>query len=320
MTARTGARTGARTQTREPVLDEVADGVFAYVQPDGGWCVNNAGVLSSDGVVALVDTAATERRTRALRERVTAGGRPAPSAVVNTHSHGDHTFGNYLFPEATVYAHHETRREMDAAGLHLTTVWPEVAWGALELALPTVTHRAGMTLHVGSLTAELVHMGVAHSTNDTVVWVPERRVLFTGDIAMSGVTPFCPMGSIAGSLAAIERMRAFGPETVVTGHGPVGGVEVLDASADYLRWVQELAREALAADLTPTQAAWEADLGPFAGLLETERLIPNLHRAYAEERNAAHGGALDMGLVIEEMGVLFAEMTRYHGGPLRCEA
>lgn len=304
----------------EPVLDEVADGVFAYIQPDGGWCVNNAGVLASDGAVALVDTAATETRARRLREQVLATTGKAPFAVVNTHSHGDHVFGNFVFDEATVFAHQETRREIDLAGLHLTELWPGVEWGAIELSLPTVTYDEGLTLHVGGLRAELIHIGLAHSTNDTVVWVPERKVLFTGDIVMSGVTPFCPLGSISGSLRAIEQLRELGATTVVTGHGPVGGPEVFDGTEQYLRWVKELAAQGVAAGLTPAEVAREADLGPFAEFLETERLVPNLHRAFAEERFAAHGDSLDMARIIKEMGVIFGEMIEYNGGPLSCHA
>lgn len=304
----------------EPVLWEVAEGVFAYVQPDGGWCVNNAGLIASGGVGALVDTAATEARSRRLREQVLAGGRSAPAMLVNTHSHGDHTFGNYLFPEATVYAHAEARREMQQAELHLTEMWPGVVWGDIEVALPQVTYRGGMTLHVGDLAVELLHLGPAHTVNDTVVWVPERRVLFTGDIVMSGVTPFCPLGSITGSLKAVEQLRGLEPVTVVTGHGPVAGPEVFDVAEAYLRWVQGLAEQGLRAGLAPKDMAREADLGEFAELLEPSRLIPNLHRAYAEERNAAHGEALDVGAMIKEMGAVFQEMADYNGGPLSCHA
>jgi cyclase len=304
----------------EPVLQEVADGVFAYVQPYGGWCVNNAGVLASGNAVALVDTAATESRARRLREHVVSDGRPAPFAVINTHSHGDHTFGNFVFPEATVFAHQHARNEMAMAGLHLTELWPEVVWGEIEVALPTVTYQDRMTLHVGELSAELVHIGPAHTTNDTVVWVPERRVLFTGDIVMSGITLFCPLGSISGSLRAIELLRGFGAAVVVSGHGPVGGPEVFDVAERYLRWIQGLAKEGVAARLAPAQVAREADLGPFADLGESERLVPNLHRAFAEERNVALGEELDIAAMVKEMGVIFQEMVDYHGGPLSCHA
>ena len=298
----------------EPILQEVAAGVFAYLQPEGGWCVNNAGVLASGGSVALVDTAATEARARAMRDRVLAGGSPAPSLIVNTHSHGDHTFGNMVFPEATVVAHANARDEMERAGLHLTQLWPDVDWGRVEVALPAVTYRDRLTVHVGDLTAELLHYGLAHTANDTVVWIPECKVVFTGDIVMSEFTPFVPLGSVAGSLKAIEQLRGLGATTVVTGHGPVAGPEVFDVGEAYLRWVQRLAEDGIAAGVEPLEVAREADLGEFAELGEPERLVANLHRAYAEHHDPETELGFDV--LLKQMGVIFGEMIEYHGGPL----
>ncbi|UXY19498.1 MBL fold metallo-hydrolase [Streptomyces cynarae] len=302
-----------RTES-EPRLEEVADQVFAYVQPDGGWCLNNAGLIVSGGECALVDTAATESRALALRDAVCRVSPGAPRTVVNTHFHGDHTFGNFVFaPQAVVVAHERTRAEMAGAGLHLTTLWPDVEWGGLSLALPSLTYRDRLTLHVGEVTAELLHLGPGHTTDDTVVWLPEQRVLFTGDLVMSDVTPFCPMGSVSGSLDAIAELRRLGARTVVTGHGPVAGPEVLDRADGYLRWVQELARQGLEAKLGPLELARETDLGEYGELLDSERLVPNLHRAYAEALGGLPGERLDI-------GVLFGEMVEFHGGLPACHA
>ncbi|MEU9144390.1 MBL fold metallo-hydrolase [Streptomyces sp. NPDC048349] len=296
-------------------LTEIADGVHAYVQGDGGWCLNNAGLVTGgNGQSLLVDTAATERRARDLRERVLRLVPGPPRALVNTHFHGDHTFGNYLFPEALVIAHEQTRTMMDLAGLHLTGLWPDVCWGDLELALPDVTYRDALTLHIGGVRAELLHLGpAAHTTNDTAVWLPEQRVLFAGDLLMANAAPFCLMGSVAGSLSAMERLRALGAETVVPGHGPVGGPELIDANEAYFRWIAELAGRGAAAGLTPLELAAEAQGGPFADLLDAERLVPNLHRAYAELAGAAPGTPLDV-------GALFQEMAEFHGGLPACRA
>ncbi|MFD8059219.1 MBL fold metallo-hydrolase [Streptomyces cyaneofuscatus] len=294
-------------------LQEVAADVYAYIQPDGGWCLNNAGLIAAGDRPALIDTAATEARSLALRDTVTTVAK-APRYVVNTHPHGDHTFGNRFFTdEAVIIAQEATRAEMDLAGLHLTGLWPDVRWGDIGVELPGVTFRESLTLHLGDTTAELMHLGTAHTKNDTVVWLPRQRVLFTGDIVMSGATPFCLTGSIAGSLDVIERLRALAPSVVVPGHGPVGGPELLDSTAGYLRYVQDLAAEGIAAGLGPLEAARETGPGPYAELLDSERLVPNLHRAYAEARGARPGAPLD----IED---LFAEMITFHGGLPACHA
>jgi cyclase len=295
-------------------LTPVAPGVHVLTRPPGGWCLNNSGVVTDGGEALVVDTAATERRARALRtavERVAGG--PART-VVNTHFHGDHTFGNSVFaPEAVVVAHERARAEAAAGGLHMSTLWPRVEWGALRVSLPTLTYAGRMTLHVGGLRAELLHPGPAHTGGDTALWLPQRSVLFAGDLVMSGVTPFCLMGSVRGSLRALRRLRALGARTVVPGHGPVGGPELLDRDEAYFRWLRGLAARGVRDGRTPLELARGTDLGDFAGLLDPERLVGNLHRAYAEERGAPDGAPLDV-------GAAFYEMAELHGGPLPCLA
>ncbi|MEU3891381.1 MBL fold metallo-hydrolase [Streptomyces sp. NPDC029041] len=295
---------------------EIAAGVYAYLQPPGGWCLNNAGLLVSAGESALVDTTATEVRARHLRATALELNPAPPRTIVTTHFHGDHAFGNFVFPEAVVIGHERTRSEMLAAGLHLTGLWPDVAWGDIRLAPPTVTYRDGLGLHVGALRAELAHVGPAHTSNDTVVWLPEQRVLFTGDLVMNGVTPFCLMGSIAGSRTALRALRRYGATTVVPGHGPVGGPELFDAVDGYLRLVQRLAEDGLRAGLTPLEAAHAAHLGPYADLLDPERLAPNLRRAYAE----LQGLPADAPLPMPERQAALGEMIEFNGGPPCCLA
>ncbi|WP_369389950.1 MBL fold metallo-hydrolase [Streptomyces sp. CG1] len=297
-----------------PSLERVADGVYAYEQPGGGWCVNNAGLVVGEDFAVLVDTAATEARTRRLREAVEQVAPGGVDFVVNTHFHGDHTFGNSQFtPRALVVAHTGTRADSAEAGLHLRGLWPGVEWGETPLTLPSLTFEDSLTLHTGGARAELLHVGPAHTANDVVVWVPERAVLFTGDVVWSGVTPYVLMGSVSGSLEALRRLRALGPRTVVPGHGPVGGPELLDFTEAYLRLLERLAADGLRDGLTPLQAAERADLGEFAALIDAERLVGNLHRAYAEQQGLPPGARLDV-------VASFKEMVAFHGGLPACHA
>ncbi|WP_354643062.1 MBL fold metallo-hydrolase [Kitasatospora camelliae] len=297
-----------------PVLRPVAEGVWAFEQSPGGWCLNNAGLVADGGRAVLIDTVATESRNLRLRaevERIAPGG---PDVVVNTHFHGDHVFGNAHFaPRATVIAGEGTRSDMAESGLGLCHLWPAVDWGHTELALPDLTFRDALTLRAGALTVELYQVGPAHTADDVVAWVPERRVLFTGDIAWSGVTPYVLMGSVEGSLAALARLRALDPEVVVAGHGAVGGPEVLDATEAYLCWIRDLATAGLRDGRTALETARAADPGPFAGLLDAERLVGNLHRAYAELQGLAPGARIDV-------AASFREMVEFHGGLPVCHA
>ncbi|MFE0601762.1 MBL fold metallo-hydrolase [Streptomyces sp. NPDC058892] len=299
----------------DPYLVQPAPGVYAYVQPDGGWCLNNAGFVSDGGRTLLIDTAATERRALALRDAIAAAGVPLPRTVVNTHHHGDHTYGNCVFtPGALILGHDAARAEQLAAGHQLEMIWPATDFGAIDITAPDLTYSDRATVHVGSTEVRVVHPGVAHTTGDSVVWVPEHRVVFTGDLVFAGGTPFLAMGSLAGSLGALELLRSLDAETVVPGHGPLTDPSAYDSTERYLRYVAEVSREGRARGLTPLEVARQADLGEFAAWRESERLVANVHRAYAELAGEPEGAPLDIPAVL-------ADMTVMNGGtPILCHA
>jgi cyclase len=297
-------------------VSQISEGIYAYLQPDGSWYLNNTGFLVSQTGVISIDATSTERRTRAYLDAIAAVTSLPVRTLVNTHHHGDHTHGNYLFAGATIIGHEQTRTEIQTAALPPPTgLWTEVDWGHLEPAPPFLTYTDGVTLWSGDLRCEVRYVGTpAHTTNDSIVWLPDRSIVFTGDLLFNGGTPFALMGSISGWIEVLETvLRPLGAQTLVPGHGPVCGPEVIDDVLAYLRFVQDLAREAKAAGLSPMQAVREADLGEFKNLLDPERTVGNLHRAYSELDGGQPGAPLDI-------RPAFADMLAYHGGPLTCHA
>ncbi len=296
-----------------PVVEEVADGVFAYVQLDGSWGLNNTGFLVGRDGVTAIDTCFTERRTLALIDAVAEHSAAPIRTLINTHHHGDHTHGNFLLRVATIVAHQRCRDELLASGHIAQAFFPGVDWGDLVLAPPTVTFEDRLNVYVDERLVELHYVGPAHTTNDVVCWLPGERVLFAGDLVFKGGTPFVVMGSIAGSLVALERLRALEPSVIVPGHGPVCDAGALDDQVAYLRFVQETARQGFEAGMLPLECAQHANLGPFASLLDPERLVGNLWRAYSELRGEPLGSPADPRA--------FADMITYNGGrPMRCLA
>ncbi len=298
-----------------PRVEEVSAGIFAYIQLDGSWFLNNAGGIVGSTAATVIDTTGTEARARAFNaavRRVT----PLPvNALVNTHSHGDHTHGNFMFaPAAAIIAHERCRREIIAAGHAAHALFPMVDFGDCPLTPPTVTFRERLDLYVDDLQVQLIFVGPAHTTNDIVAWIPARKLLFSGDVIFNGGTPFALGGSVGGWLDALDTIAALGAETIVPGHGEVCDAGAIDDVRAYLRFVLESARTGLAANVEPLELARGLDLGPFAGLHDRERIVPNLHRAYAELRGERRGAPLDALRMFEEMLV-------FNGGqPLRCLA
>ncbi|WP_245983931.1 MBL fold metallo-hydrolase [Lentzea flaviverrucosa] len=302
-----------------PELVEVAPGVHAYIQPDGSWMINNTGVVvGSDDTLLLVDTTSTEARNRALLASVASVSAAAPSYVINTHHHGDHTFGNWLVPPSTVIIGHEAcREEVLAAGLIAAQVLTGPDYGHIEVRPPSLTYSTTLTLHLGTRVVELHHPGPAHTRGDTVAWLPAERVLFTGDLVFAGGQPFLAEGSIHGYLSALEFLRAFNADVIVPGHGPLlRGPEiarVLDDLVAYTTYLSDLAKSGHAAGKTPMEVVLEAGESRFSSWQESERLVGNLHRAYHE----LDGKPLSERL---ELPRVWMDMMELHGGPIACHA
>jgi cyclase len=300
-----------------PRVVEVSDGVFTYLQPDGSWWINNTGFLVGSRGVISIDACSTERRTRAYREAIASVTDRPVRTLINTHHHGDHTYGNCLFETATIVAHERTRTEMLGFGPPgQLPFWTPIDWGDLQLEPAFLTYTDGVTVWSDDLRCEVRYVGSpAHTTNDSVAWLPERSVLFAGDLVFRGGTPFVLMGSVAGSIEVLETVvKPLGARTIVPGHGAVSGPELIDDVLGYLRFVQDTARAGKAAGLTPLDAAREADLGPYADLLDAERIVGNLHRAYAELDGAERGAPLDIVAAL-------SDMVTYNGGKaLTCYA
>ncbi len=301
-----------------PEVQEVSAGIYAYVQPDGTWWINNTGFLTGPQGVISIDACSTERRTRAYQAAIAAV-TPAPvRAVLNTHHHGDHTFGNCLFPGAAIVAQERARAEAIAFGPPgELPFWDCPDWGDLSLDPPFVTFTDQIAVHAGDLRAEVRYVGTpAHTTNDSIVWIPERSVLFCGDLLFNGGTPFLLMGSVAGAVEVLEQvLRPLGAQTIVPGHGPVfHDYGLIDATLDYLRFVLDVAAQARAAGVSPLDAARDTDLGRFAGWADRERIVGNLHRACAELGGAPRGAPIDTAAAL-------GDMVAYNdGAPLSCLA
>jgi cyclase len=235
--------------------------------------------------------------------------------LVNTHSHGDHTHGNFVFsPASAIIAHERCRAEVRRANPDgVRARFPTGDFGQFPIVPPMITFSDRAKVYAGELEIELIHLGPAHTTNDVVAWIPERRVLFSGDLVFNGGTPFAAAGSIAGWIEALPALRALGAETIVPGHGSVCGPDVFDEIEAYLRFITDTAARGFAGGTSPLELARATDLGAFAGLTDPERIAGNLYRAYSELRGEPRGGALP--------AQMFDDMIAYNGGqPLRCLA
>jgi cyclase len=191
----------------------------------GGVC--NRGIISGGDSVLVVDAGIGASEAQPLRaaaeERVNKG----YLALFDTHSHGDHVFGNSVFADCPIIAQDAVRTVLTAKGAGQLAAWqqnPQFAdlIGDAQLTLPTVTFAERMTLHLGNLEVQLIRVGPAHSEGDAVAWLPGPRVLFAGDILFNAIVPALPPGGdSAGWVRALEYLETLGAAYVVPGHGPI---------------------------------------------------------------------------------------------------
>jgi 2-keto-4-pentenoate hydratase/2-oxohepta-3-ene-1,7-dioic acid hydratase in catechol pathway/glyoxylase-like metal-dependent hydrolase (beta-lactamase superfamily II) len=283
-------------------LHEVADRVWAWTLPDGGYGWSNAGLVAGDGASLLVDTlfdlALTREMLAAMKpitDRV-----PITDALI-THSNGDHTHGNQLLDRSVrILAAQGTADEI-AHGLApemlamaqtanlgpVATPYARDRFGhfdfsGIKLRNADQTFDRDLTVEVGGRRVELLNLGPAHTAADSVVHVPDAGVLFGGDLLFIGCTPIVWAGPIANWIAACDAMIALDAPTVVPGHGPVTDPDGIRAVRGYLAHVAEQAEIAYRKGLPWAEAADTIDLGEYATWLDAERVVVNVYQRYRE--------------------------------------
>lgn len=303
-------------------LHETGQGVYAWLQPDGGWGWSNAGFIVDGEASLLVDTLFDAKLTREmLTAMADASGVTAEAiqTVVNTHANGDHTHGNGLCINAEVIASTASASEMESftpsmmkgfmsavgsmgdTGAYLTDIFGAFDFNDVAEKLPTVTFTGELELSVGDKVVRLIEVGPAHTRGDVLAYIPGDRTIFTGDILFIEGTPLMWAGPVANWINACDRILALEPEVIVPGHGPITDVAGVRAVQDYLRYIETEARRRFDAGLSVREAAMDIALGDYDRWIDAERIAINvdtLYREFKGERGATDTVAM-FGLMAE---------------------
>jgi cyclase len=226
---------------------ETAPGVIAFVRPQEG---ANAGLIrTADGAV-IVDTTSCAADMKALLEaaRISAAD---VRLVINTHQHSDHTWGNQVY-DCRILAHRLCRKAMEAnldGAWKIASIEASIAergesdpgWAAemrkkidgLCITLPNECFDDRRDLEIGGVRIAVIHYG-GHTPGSSVVWLPDARVLFSGDLLFIERYPFIGDADIPDLIAALKRLPKLGAGTIVPGHGPLCGEDGIAGMLGYL--------------------------------------------------------------------------------------
>jgi cyclase len=222
----------------------LAPGVHAYLGEHG--MPNAVTVEGRDGVV-VIDSLFTPRHAARMIDALRATTGKPVVALVNTHFHGDHVFGNSAVPTDRIIAHRSAYERLvtggDAYRELLCGVRPDLApeIGDLEFVLPTELVDDRLTLDLGDVRLDIRHAGPhAHTTGDLVVELPDHGIFVASDLVFNGILPVARDGDLDGWIAVLAEQRdGFTGDVVVPGHGAVGGRELFDRQIDVLTGVIE---------------------------------------------------------------------------------
>lgn len=278
-------------------FEPVADNVYAYIGDTGGRSVENQGLNANLGLVVtpggavLIDSGATWQSARLIQEAVRRVTTQPVRWVINTGGQDHRWLGNGYFQSqgAELIAHAAALPDMRARGGDQVTALSGLLGASAAATVPVLPTRSitspDARLDLGGTAFELRHRGGGHTPGDMMVWLPQAKVLFAGDIVyVDRMLAVIPVSSTRQWLEAFAVIEALAPVRIVPGHGRVTDLATARAQTQtYLVALRAQMKRALDQGQDPSAAARSFDGKAWTHLGNAADLMPgNASRAYLE--------------------------------------
>ncbi|MCO4053541.1 MAG: MBL fold metallo-hydrolase [Bosea sp.] len=263
----------------------------------------NTGIIIGDDSCMVIDAQATPLMAADVIARVRAVTDKPVKYVLLSHYHAVRVLGASAYGASEIIAHENTRRLIVERGAEDMASeigrFPRLFRGKESipgLTWPTLTFEGALTLWLGKRRVEISHPGRGHTAGDTIAWVPDAGVLFSGDLVEYRSACYCGDAFLGEWPATIERLRALRPQALMPGRGDalVGPEKVraaMDGTSDFLTALFGVAQRSVARGLSLKETATEvrkAMDGPFGSYAIYEHCLPfNVSRAWDEARGIA---------------------------------
>ena len=272
-------------------LKEVAPSVYAYIQAGGpgrdNVSVSNAGIVVGEDGVLVFDALAAPMHAKAFVAAIRKVTDKPFRHLINSHHHGDHVGGNQYFPGAEIVGHPYCREEV------VKTMRGPALWAKREgwadgteprKVLPPVTTLDGkMTYYYGKNVVEVSPMLPAHTWGDLVMYLPQHKILFAGDLAFFYVAPFCQNAHPSKWIEWCQTIEKMDVDMIIPGHGPIGGKQQQAEMRGYLELLKvEVRKRYDTRQISPGKAAAEIRMGKYENWIGPERIIMDTVRFYHE--------------------------------------
>ncbi len=176
----------------------------------------------------------------------------------------------------------EAAPTMGVVGEFFTHCFGSFDFAGVNRPEPSTTFSGRAQRTVGDTVVDLVEVGPAHTGGDVLVHVPDRSVVYSGDILFVEGHPILGAGTIPDLLSALDTIEAWAPETIVPGHGPVTDLAGVREIRAYYEYCHEQARMCFDEGMDLATAAATVSLDRWADWGEPERIVTLLDTCYRE--------------------------------------
>ena len=274
----------------EVVFRAVAPGVYAYVGDTEGRTYENEALNANFGLVVtpqgavLIDPGASFQGARQIAEAAQKVTAQPIRWVINTGGQDHRWLGNGYFQAqgAEIIAHANAQADMKARGpAHLKANAPVLKdkMAGTEIVLPTRwLQDADTTLNLGGTTLQVVHRGGGHTPGDSMVWLPQSGVVFTGDVVyVDRILGLHLVSKTKTWVASFEALEALKPKIVVPGHGQVTTLaQAQKDTGDLLKALRAHMGQAVEAGTDISAAVKSFDAAPYRHLKHVDVWLPQL--------------------------------------------
>lgn len=251
----------ATFSSRHFTIEKLGNGVYAAIATNGGYAICNAGIVDLGDATLVMDPFMTPEAARDLKKAAEKLTGHSVRYVINTHFHNDHTGGNEVFAAATIIStqaalrhmrkelppelednrkhasdkaasfHQKDRKNMSALELEEHVLWEAYydglakSVGTLKLCYPQMCFTDSMVIHGSKRDVQLYDCGKAHSEGDLLMFLPEDKILFTGDVLFIGCHPWIGDGDPAHWDSVLQNIQQGEVAMIIPGHGRSGKKE-----------------------------------------------------------------------------------------------
>jgi cyclase len=298
-------------------IERLTDGVYAAIASEQGYAICNAGIIDIGDRTIIFDTFLSPEAARDLLKVTGQLTSNKITYVVNSHEHNDHIRGNQVFgSDVDIISTVKTRKaiarnEPEQIKLEKKTIHKEIidaqskldaekdpkrqrelafsicgmqgvskSHYELKTRLPNVTFENELTIHGTKRTIQLLPLA-GHTTSDVILYMPEEKIAFMGDLLFVNCHPYLASGSPGHWKQSLVEVEGLGLKIAVPGHGPVGRSTSLSMMLQYIQSLENIVVNMIKCGKSVEQASSEPIPSPFGTWLSPDNFfVTNLEFLY----------------------------------------